>query len=267
MNDFKILSNEEYNSHLPLDVVAFHYASPGACGYPGHIRVITRDGRKVRVDYTDTPREIVSRICPPLESIAQASTNNLPMPIGWLRLNMGLGNALFLTSELRREISVAGLAPPEIYRRWDQMIIEALSNIESGVRLETSIDKERVTPAHIETLKDNEIFVFGSNIFGFHDGGASEQAVLLFGAVYGQKEGLQGQSYAIPTDGLPYGLVKSHVFEFIEFAKAHPEKRFLVTRIGCGTAGYDASQIAPLFERAIYVSNIVLPSDFWGFLM
>ena len=267
MNEFIILNKENYTSILPLDVVAFHYSGLGACGRPGVIRIITRDKRKYEIDYTELPREIVSRICPPLESIAQASTNNLPMPIGWIRLNMGLGNALFLTSELRQKISVAGLAPPQIYRRWDQMIIEVLSNIESGVRVETSIDKERVTPDHIETLKDNEIFVFGSNIFGFHDGGASEQAVLLFGAVYGQKEGLQGQSYAIPTDGLPYGLVKSHVFEFIEFAKAHPEKRFLVTRIGCGTAGYDASQIAPLFERARYVSNIVLPSDFWGFLM
>ena len=267
MNEFIEINKENYSSVLPVDVVAFHYASPGACGYPGHIRIITSDGRKVRVDYTDTPREIVSRICPPLESIAQASTNNLPMPIGWLRLNMGLGNALFLTSELRREISVAGLAPPQIYRRWDQMIIEALSNIESGIRLETSIDKERVTPDHIETLKDNEIFVFGTDIFGFHDGGASEQAVRQFGAVYGEKEGLNGQSYAIPTDGLPYALLRSYVFEFIEFAKAHPEKRFLVTRIGCGAARYDASQIAPLFERAIYVSNIVLPSDFWRFLM
>ena len=88
MNEFIEINKENYSSVLPVDVVAFHYASPGACGYPGHIRIITSDGRKVRVDYTDTPREIVSRICPPLESIAQASTNNLPMPIGWLRLNM-----------------------------------------------------------------------------------------------------------------------------------------------------------------------------------
>lgn len=265
MNDFKILSNEEYNSHLPLDVVAFHYASPGACGYPGHIRVITMDKRKIMVDYMDTPREIVSKLCPPIDIIEHALANGLP--IGWMRLNMGLGNVLFLTSELRQNISVAGLTPPQIYRRWDQMIIEALSNIESSVRVESSIDKERVTPDHIETLNENEIFVFGTDIFGFHDGGASEHAARQFGAVYGQKEGLQGQSYAIPTDGMPYLLLRSHVFEFIEFAKAHPEKRFLVTRIGCGAAGYDASQIAPLFERAIYVSNIVLPNDFWRFLM
>ena len=76
---------------------------------------------------------------------------------------------------------------------------------------------------------------------------------------------------SMPDDGLEaivtIGTTIQDSIESIEFAKAHPEKRFLVTRIGCGAARYDASQVAPLFERAIYVSNIVLPSDFWRFLM
>jgi hypothetical protein len=50
---------------------------------------------------------------------------------------------------------------------------------------------------------------------------------------------------------------------FISFATQHPELRFLVTQIGCGIAGYSASQIAPMFKECIPLENVALPSDFW----
>ena len=57
----------------------------------------------------------------------------------------------------------------------------------------------RVTPNWIEDLQEGQIFVFGSNDMGHHDGGAARIALEKFGAVYGQGRGLQGRSYAIPT--------------------------------------------------------------------
>ena len=57
----------------------------------------------------------------------------------------------------------------------------------------------RITPDNIQTLKPNEIFVFGSNLSGIHGGGAARLAYEKFGAIYGQGVGLMGQSYAIPT--------------------------------------------------------------------
>ena len=57
--------------------------------------------------------------------------------------------------------------------------------------------------------------------------------------------------------------IKPYVDDFIEFAKTHPEMRFLVTRIGCGIAGFNDRQIAPLFDQAVNVSNIFLPDTFW----
>jgi len=47
--------------------------------------------------------------------------------------------------------------------------------------------------------------------------------------------------------------------EFIQFAKEHPTLTFLVTRIGCGIAGFTDEEISPLFEKAHDVENIVLP--------
>ena len=121
----------------------------------------------------------------------------------------------------------------------------------------------RITPDYIEDLKPGQIFVFGSNEGGRHDGGAARIALERFGAVYGQGRGLQGQSYAIPTMDETLASIGRRVDEFIWFADAHPEMTFLVTRIGCGIAGFRDEQIAPFFAAAVGLPNVYLPASFW----
>lgn len=121
----------------------------------------------------------------------------------------------------------------------------------------------RIASNHITTLQPNEIFVFGSNLSGMHGGGAARLAYQKFGAIWGQGVGLQGQSYGIPTMQGGVDTIKPYVDEFIEFAKTHPQLKFLVTEIGCGIAGFSIEEIAPLFEQAIEVENIYLPERFW----
>ena len=118
------------------------------------------------------------------------------------------------------------------------------------------------TPEDIYELKPNEIFVFGSNLAGSHGGGAARLAYNRFGAIWGQGVGLQGQSYGIPTMHGGVDAIKPYVDEFIAFAKQHPEYKFLVTKIGCGIAGFTTDEIAPLFQDAIEVENIILPESF-----
>ena len=125
---------------------------------------------------------------------------------------------------------------------------------------------ERVTPEKVEALRPGQIFVFGSNLAGHHDGGAAYVAYRKFGAVYGQGVGLQGHSYAIPTMQGGVDTIRPYVDEFIEFAADHRDLTFLVTRIGCGIAGFKPEQIAPLFERAIALPNVYLPKSFWKIL-
>lgn len=122
------------------------------------------------------------------------------------------------------------------------------------------------TPDYIDALLPKQIFVFGSNALGYHTGGASGTARKKFGAVWGQPEGLQGQSYAIPVD---YGKdvrkdaeVKAAVDRFIAFAKEHEELFFFVTRVGCGIAGYHDEEMAQYFKAALDLKNISLPKSF-----
>lgn len=126
--------------------------------------------------------------------------------------------------------------------------------------------KGRVTPSWIDDLQENQVFVFGSNLAGMHGGGAARVARLRFGAVMGNGVGMQGRSYAIPTMQGGTETIRPYVNDFIAYAKEHPELTFLVTPIGCGIAGFEPEDIAPLFELASYVENIWLPKSFWEVL-
>lgn len=118
------------------------------------------------------------------------------------------------------------------------------------------------TPERISELKENKIFVFGSNLDGLHGGGTARLAYERFGAIWGQGVGLQGQCYAIPTMHGGVDAIKPYVDEFIAFAESHPDLKFLVTRIGCGIAGFKDEEIAPLFQNALEVENVILPKEF-----
>ncbi len=118
-------------------------------------------------------------------------------------------------------------------------------------------------------LGKNEVFVFGSNEAGRHEKGAAATARSDFGAIYGQSEGLQGNSYAIPTvnfyvnAALPIKKIKEYVDRFFIFAEKHPELTFLVTTVGTGLAGHPVRLMAPLFEKAADTINVYLPEVFW----
>ena len=86
------------------------------------------------------------------------------------------------------------------------------------------------------------IFVFGSNLGGRHSKGSALEAIQNHGAIYGQGEGLQGNSYAIPTKDknlkvLNLNEIAIYINRFIEFAKENSDMQFNVVKIGCGLAG------------------------------
>ncbi len=132
--------------------------------------------------------------------------------------------------------------------------------------------QNRISPKNIISLKPWEIFVFGSNLSGFHGAGAAKIA-LGWGAVWGHAKGLQGNTYAIPTknyfakESLSLEHIQLHINVFLLETKSLPKHTFLVTEIGCGLAGYTPKDIAPLFKGAIDINNIFLPETFWNELL
>jgi hypothetical protein len=113
------------------------------------------------------------------------------------------------------------------------------------------------------------IFVFGSNSLGQHYGGAARFAHERFGAPMGEARGLRGSSYAIATcerPGTPGSFtieqVAEQVQEFVGHVQANPDKRYWLTRVGCGLAGFGDSRVAPLFkELASLGERVSFPED------
>lgn len=124
----------------------------------------------------------------------------------------------------------------------------------------------RITPSQVNHLQEDEVFVFGSNVRGHHIGGAARVAAERFGAIWGNGEGLQGKSYAIPSmEGIEN--LTSAVERFTSYAEQHSEMKFFVTAIGCGIAGYSPDEIAPLFRSASLLENVFLPLSFWKIIV
>lgn len=109
------------------------------------------------------------------------------------------------------------------------------------------------------------IFVFGSNEAGRHGKGAALYAKQNYGAIQGQGFGAQGNSYAIPTKDnniktLPLHKIKPYVDVFLMYARLNMNLDFFITKIGCGLAGYQPKDIAPMFKNA--TTNCRLPVEF-----
>jgi len=120
------------------------------------------------------------------------------------------------------------------------------------------------TPENIASLGPNEIFVFGSNLLGSHQGGAARIAKEKFGAVEGQWFGLQGKSYAIPTldakfQKIPLRLIQCFLVELASDAYKS-DKSFYLTKVGCGIAGYSIEEIRGILPE--FPPNVILPIEF-----
>ncbi len=114
-----------------------------------------------------------------------------------------------------------------------------------------------------------DIFVFGSNRAGISGNGAALYARQQWRAKNGVGEGPTGCAYALPTKATPYLTlslqdVKGHVNKFLRYAEAHPELRFLLTRIGCGQAQLGGNGLAEAAIAALFVdasANVVSIDD------
>ena len=141
------------------------------------------------------------------------------------------------------------------------------------------------TPDYIEDLHPSEVFVFGSNANGEHIGGAANMAFQRFGAVWGVGEGLRGNSYALPTLDRNMRRVSTGALAYsfkllFREVDANPEMVFLLTKVGCGIAGYGLNEVASVFWSALrdfyegrwstrvgcLPENLVIPEMFYDYM-
>lgn len=122
------------------------------------------------------------------------------------------------------------------------------------------------------------VFVFGSNPEGRHGAGAAKVAREQFGAKYGQGEGLQGNSYALPTKDLRVlenkGLrsispeqITENIRKMYEVARQNPNKQFKVAYTNglneTTLNGYTGAEMIKMFKDAGPIPSNVIFSKNW----
>ncbi len=155
-----------------------------------------------------------------------------------------------------------------------KMFIEDLKNaLKNFVSTQPTVRK--TYSGKVTSLQPNQIFVFGSNPEGRHGAGAAKYAKDNFGAIYGQGEGLQGQSYALPTKDLRIKAnnslrsisaedITENIKKLYEVARQNPTKEFLVSDYSATNLnGYTGQEMADMFTTAGPIpSNIVFNENF-----
>jgi len=140
----------------------------------------------------------------------------------------------------------------------------------------------------IKKLKNNEIFVFGSNPQGRHGAGAANIAYKKFGAIYGQGRGIQGQSYALVTKNLKSNYLEKetnilynkkglkslspkqiifNIKELCSFARKNRDKKFLIAYLGISNNitlnGYSCEEMVSFFKQCKPIpKNIIFEENF-----
>lgn len=173
-----------------------------------------------------------------------------------------LGNAYYKrynTSEV-----VLPQAEVEEYTEFEEVDVKSTSN------------KPKFYTGKITTSPDT-IFVFGSNPEGRHGLGAAKTARDEFGAIYGQGEGLQGNSYALPTKDLRVKANNSlksidektiinSIKKLYTVARANPTKQFKVAYTNTtdrSLNGYTGLEMIEMFNKAGERPDNIVFSEEW----
>jgi hypothetical protein len=155
----------------------------------------------------------------------------------------------------------------------------------------------------ITTLKENEVFVFGSNLAGFHGAGSAGLACrgdarntwrtdpwflkakispvgsparigkwAVFGVARGLQVGTEGMSYAIVTIERPgwkrsisLRVIQEQLENMAAFAQLRPEYTLLMTPVGAGLAGWSNDEMRGVWNNVkdIMPKNVIYPADLY----
>lgn len=146
----------------------------------------------------------------------------------------------------------------------------------------------------ITSLKNNEVFVFGANTFGWHGAGAAGYASFnelgnvwrkhsydkwpngtkgkwnVKGVAEGLMEGTNGKSYAIPTvtkcgakRSIPLDIIEESIFNFFDFTLDNPQYVFYIAQAATpGLNGYSPEEMAGCYRVFDWPDNVYFEEEF-----
>lgn len=127
-----------------------------------------------------------------------------------------------------------------------------------------NLSSHRYTPANLRTWNTpNACLVYGTSLEG--NGESAAFAARTYGAKRNEA-GPNSRTYAICTKGQTLEQVKENIQSFVTYSNEHPDKTFLITKVGTSGAGFEIEQIAPLFKSIADKENVYLPASYREYL-
>ena len=128
MNNKIVLNKSNYKDYLPISMIAFSYATGGAQGDPGGIKIVDIDGRVFYLNYAygDLNKNEVYEICPPLKEYSPGK-----VPEEWHIINMGMGNTLFVNKSIFQQFKEETKdikTPSGYYSTWVNVVLNIIKN-------------------------------------------------------------------------------------------------------------------------------------------
>jgi hypothetical protein len=131
----------------------------------------------------------------------------------------------------------------------------------------------KITPDFIDLkkgLEPGQVIVFGSNYAGIHGAGLARdvhQALgFPMGLGFGFNEEMNAFAFATKDKNIKTLSLEEieTLVDVLEYnIKNDSNLHFLITEVGCGLAGYEPKDIAPLFRDISKLPNVSLPKRFW----
>lgn len=119
-------------------------------------------------------------------------------------------------------------------------------------------------------LEPGQAVVFGSNLAGYHGAGLAKEVFKNLEFPWKQGFGFNEDknAFAFPTKDadiqpLPLKDIKYYTYLLEEYIVKYKNIEFLITEVGCGLAGYEPKDIAPMFKKISKLPNVSLPKRFW----
>lgn len=136
MDELIRLSPENYKKHLPIDIVAFSFAEPGAIGEKGKIIIISKDKKKFKLNYIrdNFNKEQLFDIYPVIYD-CEFCFGGAITPANWFDRDLGFGNHLIVKEYLRTQFEekTKNLKKPwEYYGQWEDTIMSILNDLQSA---------------------------------------------------------------------------------------------------------------------------------------
>lgn len=204
----------------------------------------------------------------PTMTYPRISSSALSCPMAIMAFLMGesfeesLKYAIAMLGDSDSIACMAGSISAQFYGIPQQLVEEALIYLPSEMIAvlnefeNTNFEPSRIAPPYVgRWLVEDDVVVFGAGVGnGESESGSSE----VFASRFNRHSRC---GYPILTIGKTLEEIESGVEVFIVYAKQNPSKRFHVRKVGYDKAGYTVEQIAPLFNGAKELTNVLLPKE------